>query len=56
MVHRRGERYDRKLDDIFALQDEITERIVAVVAPEMERAERQRALSKPPSDLYAWDF
>ena len=51
-----AERYDRKLDDIFALQDEITERIVAVVAPELERAERQRAISKPPSDLYAWDF
>lgn len=40
----------------FALQDEITERIVAVVEPEMERVERQRALSKPPSDLHAWDF
>jgi adenylate cyclase len=54
--HLWAERYDRKLDDIFALQDEITQRIVGVVAPEMERVERQRALSKPPSDLYAWDF
>ena len=54
--HLWAERYDRKLDDIFALQDEITERIVSVVEPEMERVERQRTLSKPPSDLNAWDF
>ncbi|HET7597180.1 MAG TPA: adenylate/guanylate cyclase domain-containing protein, partial [Burkholderiales bacterium] len=54
--HLWAERYDRKLDDIFALQDEITQRIVAMVAPELERVERQRASSKPPSDLYAWDF
>lgn len=54
--HLWAERYDRQINDIFALQDEITERIVAMVAPELERVERQRAISKPPSDLYAWDF
>lgn len=54
--HLWAERYDRRIDDIFALQDEITERIVAMVAPELERVERQRAISKSPSDLYAWDF
>jgi adenylate cyclase len=51
-----AERYDRRIDDIFALQDEITERIAATVAPELERAERQRAVSKQPSSLQAWDF
>lgn len=51
-----AERYDRRLDDIFELQDEITERIACTVAPELERAERQRSTAKPPSDLQAWDF
>jgi adenylate cyclase len=51
-----AERYDRRIDDIFALQDEITERIAATVEPELERAERQRSISKQPSSLQAWDF
>jgi adenylate cyclase len=51
-----AERYDRNMDDIFSLQDEITERIVATVEPEIERAERQRSISKQPSNLQAWDF
>ena len=40
-----AERYDRNIDDIFALQDEITERIAATVEPELERAERRRTVS-----------
>jgi adenylate cyclase len=51
-----AERYDRQIAEIFALQDEITERIATTVAPELERAERQRSGSKPPSDLQAWDY
>ncbi len=51
-----AERYDRRIDDIFALQDEITERIACTVAPELERAERQHAALKPPKDLKAWDL
>ena len=51
-----AERYDRDLEDIFALQDELTERIAATVAPELERAERGRSGSKKPSDLQAWDW
>ncbi len=38
-----AERYDRELDDIFAVQDEITASIVGVVAPELIGAEMQRA-------------
>ena len=51
-----AERYDRNIDDIFALQDEITERIATTVAPELERAERLRFGSQQPSDLQAWDY
>ena len=49
-----AERYDRELDDIFALQDEITETVVASVEPELEAVERERAGRKPPESLDAW--
>ena len=50
-----GDRYDRKLSDIFELQDEISARIVGSVEPELSRAEQQRALRKRPDSLDAWD-
>jgi adenylate cyclase len=49
-----AERYERELDDIFALQDEITETIVAAVEPELGAVERERARRKPPDNLDAW--
>jgi len=49
-----AERYDRELDDIFALQDEITEIIVASVEPELGMVERERARRKLPENLDAW--
>ncbi len=51
-----SERYDRELDDIFALQDEITETIAATIEPELARSERQRAHRKVSADLGAWDL
>ncbi len=50
-----AERFDRDLEDIFALQDEITQRIVATVEPELGRAEQQRSAVKKPTNLDAWD-
>jgi TolB-like protein/class 3 adenylate cyclase/Flp pilus assembly protein TadD len=50
-----AERYDRELDDIFAVQDEITASIVGVVAPELIGAEMQRARRKDPARMDAWD-
>ena len=44
-----AERYDRQLDDIFAVQDEITANIVGVVAPEVIGAEMRRARRKDPA-------
>jgi len=49
-----AERYDRELEDIFALQDEITETIVAAIEPELGAFERERAHRKPPENLDAW--
>ncbi len=50
-----AERYDRDLDDIFAVQDEITETIVGRIEPELGMVERQRVAHKPRSNLKAWD-
>ena len=50
-----AERYDRELEDIFELQDTLTERIAATVAPEIERAMRKGSLATKRLDLDAWD-
>jgi len=50
-----AERYDRDLDDIFAVQDEITQRIIGSVAPGILSAEMQRAHHKDVETLDAWD-
>ena len=49
-----AERYDRDLDDIFSLQDEITGTIAGRIEPELGSVERQRAQHKPTRDLGAW--
>jgi TolB-like protein len=51
-----AERYDRGIDDVFAVQDEITEAIVAAVEPQLYAAENFRARRKPPDSLDAWDL
>jgi len=51
-----AERYDRELADVFAVQDEITERIAATIEPELARAELERARRKAPESLDAWDL
>ncbi len=53
--HLFAERYDRGMADVFIVQDEIAERIVASIEPEIHRAEARRAARKHPSDLGAWD-
>jgi tetratricopeptide (TPR) repeat protein len=50
-----AERYDRDLADIFAVQDEITERVVAAIEPELYAAEQVRSQNKPPDSLDAWE-
>ena len=51
-----AERYDRQIEDIFDLQDEITMTIAAAVEPELAAQERDRAFNKPTRDLKAWDL
>lgn len=54
--HLWAERYDRELADIFAVQGEITEAIVAAIEPQLYAAENFRAQQKPPGSLDAWDL
>ena len=54
--HLWAERYDRELTDVFAVQDEITEQIVAAIEPQIHAAENFRSHRKPPSSLDAWDL
>ena len=51
-----AERYDRGLADVFAVQDEITEAIVAAIEPQLYARESFRAQRKPPDSMDAWDL
>mgnify|MGYP002630864525 CR=1 FL=1 len=53
--HLWAERYDRDLEDIFAVQDEITQAIVSVLPVRLEEAARDRAERKPTSNMTAYD-
>jgi len=55
-THIWAKRYDRALEDIFAVQDDLTESIFAAVVPELGAAERERARAKRPESLTAWDW
>lgn len=55
-AHLWAERYDRDLVDIFALQDEITASVLAVIEPAVRTAEIERIKRKRPEDLGAYDF
>jgi adenylate cyclase len=54
--HLWAEKYDRELADIFALQDDITNRVIGSVAPQILVAEAARVQRKPPQSVDAWDL
>ncbi len=49
-----AQKYDRELQDIFTVQDEITERVVAAVEPHLYAEEGYRAAGLPPESIDAW--
>jgi TolB-like protein len=51
-----ADRYDRDLADVFSVQDEITDAVVAAIEPKLYAAESFRARRKPPDNLDAWDL
>jgi adenylate cyclase len=54
--HLWARKFDGALDDVFALQDEITRQIVISVEPEMEKAELRKSETKRSTNLDAWDY
>jgi TolB-like protein len=55
-AHLWADRFEGGLEDIFDLQDRVTERVLAAVAPRLERAEIERARRKPTESLDAYDY
>ena len=51
-----SEHYDRNLADVFAVQDEITQAIVAAIEPQLYAAENFRAERKTPDSMDAWEL
>lgn len=51
-----AERFEGTLDDIFELQDQITGALVGAIAPQLERAEVERAQRKRTESLDAYDY
>jgi adenylate cyclase len=51
-----AERYDRTLDDVFAIQDELTMSVVAAIEPSLRQAEIERVKRKRPDSLDAYDL
>jgi len=54
-THLWADRFDRDLDDIFAVQDEITASVASIIEPTLAEAEQQRILRKPPDRFDAWE-
>jgi TolB-like protein/DNA-binding SARP family transcriptional activator len=50
-----NEHFDRPLGDLFLVQDDLSTAIASAIEPEIERAEVERARSKAPEDLTAWE-
>ncbi|MDX0618499.1 CadC-family transcriptional regulator [Sinorhizobium medicae] len=55
-THLWAERFEGTLDDIFELQDKVAESVVGAIAPQLERAEIERAKRKPTGSLDAYDY
>jgi adenylate cyclase len=49
-----ADRYDRQLDDVFAVQDEITTNVLAAIEPHLYAEEGARTASQPPDRISTW--
>jgi adenylate cyclase len=54
-AHVWAERYDRRLTDVFALQEAVAREIATALLPHLDRAEVDRVRQKPPGTLEAYD-
>lgn len=54
-AHRWAERYDRKLEDVFTVQDEVARTIVSVLTVHVNKAETERVLAATPATWQAYE-
>jgi TolB-like protein len=54
-VHLWADSYDREMEDIFAVQDEVTRTIAAMLDVQIQDVALQRSLKKSPAELDAYD-
>ena len=55
-AHVWADKFDGSLEDVFELQDRVTESVVGALAPSLHKAELERARRKPPDNLDAYDY
>ena len=55
-AHLWADRFDGALDDVFDLQDQITDKVVGIVEPSLQRSEIERSRRKHPENLGAYDL
>ena len=55
-THLWADRFDGDLDDIFELQDKVTEAVVSAISPKLRQVEFERANRKPTANLTAYDY
>jgi adenylate cyclase len=54
--HLWAENYDRVLEDVFAVQDDVAQKITSTLAGQLEEESREQALKKNASNLSAYDY
>ena len=55
-AHLWADRFEGRLDDVFALQDKITEGVVSAITPTIYKAEIDQAARRRPASLSAYDL
>ena len=55
-THRWAEHYDRNLEDVFGVQDDVVRTIVTILAAHVRIAETERTRNKPPNSWQAYDY
>jgi adenylate cyclase len=55
-AHLWADKFDGALEDVFELQDRITESVIGALAPSLQKAEIERSRRKPPASLDAYDY
>ena len=55
-ANRWAERYDRKLEEVFAVQDEVARSIVTTLAAHVRKAETERTRARSPNSWEAYDY